>query len=195
LFSGGDQLNFTDIDKIDKNGLQKKDTSKDNKYSSLPTTTTTDPTAENDIEMATCKSSDTETESTKQLINRSVKTLCNASFEIKKGQLVAIVGSVGSGKSSLLSALLGEMHCVSGEVQVHGSVAYCDQRAWILNDTVEGNILFGQEYNEEKFDNALYSANLEDDIKTLEGGLHTQIGECEIVQFIHFDNQCCFLSR
>jgi ATP-binding cassette subfamily C (CFTR/MRP) protein 1 len=110
-------------------------------------------------------------------VNRSIYTLSSFNFQIKKGELVAVIGAVGSGKSSFLAALLGEMNLQSGKVRCAGSVAYCDQRAWILNDSVQGNILFGKPYDEERFDLALYAANLEDDLKILEGGINTQIGE------------------
>jgi ATP-binding cassette subfamily C (CFTR/MRP) protein 1 len=110
-------------------------------------------------------------------INRSVYTLKGLNFSIKKGELVAVVGSVGSGKSSLLSGLLGEMILNAGKVHLVGSVAYCDQRAWILNESVQNNVLFGRPYDEGKFDAALYAADLEDDIKVLPGGVQTQIGE------------------
>lgn len=113
----------------------------------------------------------------KDLINRSVHTLRNASFQVKQGELVAVIGSVGSGKSSILSALLGEMHLSEGFVRVHGEIAYCDQRPWILNESVQGNILFGKPYDEQKFDAALFASNLEDDIKVLPGGINTQIGK------------------
>jgi ABC-type multidrug transport system fused ATPase/permease subunit len=110
-------------------------------------------------------------------VNRSIHTLVDVSFSIKKGELVAVVGSVGSGKSSLLNGLLGEMLLQSGQVRVHGSIAYCDQRPWILNDTVQGNVLFGQPYDEARFDAALYAANMEDDVTVLPGGINTQIGK------------------
>jgi ABC-type multidrug transport system fused ATPase/permease subunit len=111
------------------------------------------------------------------LVNRSIETLTNMNFVIEKGDLVAVVGPVGSGKSSFLSALLGEMHLKTGSVQTVGSIAYCDQRPWVLNDTLQGNILFGRPYDEERFDHALFAANLEDDIQVLPGGIQTQIGE------------------
>ena len=66
----------------------------------------------------------------------------------------------------------------AGSVRVHGSVAFCDQRPWILNDTVQGNVLFGHEYDEARFDAALYASSLEDDVTILPGGVNTQIGEC-----------------
>jgi ABC-type multidrug transport system fused ATPase/permease subunit len=116
-------------------------------------------------------------ESESSRVNRSIYTLSSFNFQVKKGELVAVIGAVGSGKSSFLAALLGEMNLQSGKVRCSGSVAYCDQRAWILNDSVRGNILFGKPYDEKKFDLALYAANLEADLKALPGGLNTQIGE------------------
>jgi ABC-type multidrug transport system fused ATPase/permease subunit len=126
---------------------------------------------------ALLKNSDPESEGNE--VNRSIHTLVDVSFSIKKGELVAVVGSVGSGKSSLLNGLLGEMLLQSGQVRVHGSIAYCDQRPWILNDTVQGNVLFGQPYDEARFDAALYAANMEDDVTVLPGGINTQIGKLQ----------------
>lgn len=110
------------------------------------------------------------------LVNRSVHTLTDITFSIRKGELVAVVGAVGSGKSSLLNALLGEMLVTKGSVELNGSVAFCDQRPWILNDTVQNNITFGLSYDENRFDSALHYSSLEDDIIVLPGGINTQIG-------------------
>jgi ABC-type multidrug transport system fused ATPase/permease subunit len=110
-------------------------------------------------------------------LNRSLHTLMGMDVRIKKGQLVAVVGSVGSGKSSFLSALLGEMSLRSGDVYMKGSVAYCNQQPWVLNDTLKGNVLFGEEYDEARFDRAIHAANMEDDIRILPGGVMTEIGE------------------
>lgn len=68
----------------------------------------------------------------------SLKGVFNPLF-VLIGQLVAVVGPVGSGKSSFLNALLGELHLKSGSVRVAGSVSYCDQKPWILNAT--GNLI------------------------------------------------------
>ncbi|CAD6264195.1 unnamed protein product [Miscanthus lutarioriparius] len=64
--------------------------------------------------------------------------------EVRKGELAAVVGMVGSGKTSLLSCIMGEMEKISGTVRVCGSTAYVSQTAWIQNGTIQENILFGQ---------------------------------------------------
>uniref|UniRef100_A0A8C0EXC5 Canalicular multispecific organic anion transporter 2 n=1 Tax=Bubo bubo TaxID=30461 RepID=A0A8C0EXC5_BUBBB len=93
------------------------------------------------------------------------------------GALVAIVGPVGCGKSSLVSALLGEMEKLEGEVAVKGSVAYVPQQAWIQNATLKDNILFGQASNEQKYQNVLEACALKTDLEVLPGGDQTEIGE------------------
>ncbi|PWN53455.1 putative YOR1-ABC transporter [Violaceomyces palustris] len=97
---------------------------------------------------------------------------------IPKGELVAIVGPVGSGKSSLLQACIGEMRKTSGRV-TWGSerVAYCSQSAWIQNATVRDNILFGQGYDEERYWEAVRLSELESDLAMLPAGDKTEIGE------------------
>jgi ATP-binding cassette subfamily C (CFTR/MRP) protein 1 len=65
---------------------------------------------------------------------------------------VAVVGTVGSGKSSLLSALLGEMIRMEGEANVRGKVAYVPQQAWMRNATLKNNILFGKKFKPDVYD-------------------------------------------
>jgi ATP-binding cassette subfamily C (CFTR/MRP) protein 4 len=77
--------------------------------------------------------------------------LKNISINVDDKTLLAIVGTVGSGKSSLLMALLGEMPCVKGLVNVNGSIFYASQEPWIFSATIRQNILFGKDYNEKKF--------------------------------------------
>uniref|UniRef100_A0A671K8I4 ATP-binding cassette sub-family C member 5 n=1 Tax=Sinocyclocheilus anshuiensis TaxID=1608454 RepID=A0A671K8I4_9TELE len=79
------------------------------------------------------------------------KTLHRIDLCIRKGSLVGVCGGVGSGKSSLLSALLGQMTLLGGSVAVNGDFAYVAQQAWILNDSLRENILFGKKYIEEKY--------------------------------------------
>ncbi len=104
-------------------------------------------------------------------------TLKDISLSIKKGSLVAVVGSVGSGKSSLLSALLGETEKLSGRVTVRGSVSYVPQQAWIQNATVKDNVLFGAAFDETKYRRVIKNAALEDDLDMLPAGDMTEIGE------------------
>ncbi|NXN95747.1 MRP3 protein, partial [Rhinopomastus cyanomelas] len=96
---------------------------------------------------------------------------------VPSGALVAIVGHVGCGKSSLVSALLGEMEKLEGEVAVKGSVAYVPQQAWIQNATLKDNILFGQAPNEQKYQTVLEACALKTDLEVLPGGDQTEIGE------------------
>ncbi|CAK5138349.1 unnamed protein product, partial [Aphanomyces euteiches] len=88
-----------------------------------------------------------------------------------------VVGSVGAGKSSLISAILGEMHLVQGSVDVHGSVALVSQEPWIRNDTVRGNILFEDAYDASWYKTVLQAVQLEADMRLLPAGDKTEIGE------------------
>ncbi|PIC15233.1 hypothetical protein B9Z55_022287 [Caenorhabditis nigoni] len=105
------------------------------------------------------------------------KSLHNISFDIKRGQLVAVVGRVGSGKSSLLHALLGEMNKLSGSVQVNGSVAYVPQQAWIQNLSLRNNILFNKTYDEKLYRQVIESCALVQDLESLPAEDRTEIGE------------------
>ncbi|KAG8129111.1 putative ATP-binding cassette sub-family C protein, partial [Naja naja] len=96
---------------------------------------------------------------------------------VPTGSLVAIVGQVGCGKSSLVSALLGEMEKLSGDVAVKGSVAYVPQLPWIQNATLKDNILFGHPLNELKYQTVLEACALKQDLEMLPGGDQTEIGE------------------
>ncbi|XP_073009640.1 ABC transporter C family member 14-like [Typha latifolia] len=97
--------------------------------------------------------------------------------EIRRGALAAVVGTVGSGKSSLLSCFLGEMHKISGQVRVSGSTAYVAQTAWIQNGSIEDNILFGQPMNRIKYKKVIQVCCLEKDLEMMEFGDQTEIGE------------------
>uniref|UniRef100_A0A3Q3N0T8 ATP-binding cassette sub-family C member 5 n=1 Tax=Mastacembelus armatus TaxID=205130 RepID=A0A3Q3N0T8_9TELE len=105
------------------------------------------------------------------------KTLHRIDLCIRKGSLVGICGSVGSGKSSLLSALLGQMTLLEGHVAASGGFAYVSQQAWILNDSLKENILFGNEYNQKKYNTVLEACCLLQDLAELPYGDMTEIGE------------------
>lgn len=98
-------------------------------------------------------------------------------MRVEKNQLVAVVGSVGSGKSSLLSALLGEMEKVSGKVNTNGTIAYVPQQAWIQNATLQNNILFGKPFDKKRYDKVIEACALKPDFAMLPGGDQTEIGE------------------
>nr|XP_023677559.1 multidrug resistance-associated protein 1-like [Paramormyrops kingsleyae] len=99
------------------------------------------------------------------------------SARIPGGSLVAVVGHVGSGKSSLLSALLGEMEKRSGRVCLKGSVAYVPQQAWIQNAFLRDNITFGLEKKESWYQQVVEACALRPDLKILPAGDATEIGE------------------
>lgn len=77
--------------------------------------------------------------------------LRNLNFSAKHGELIAVIGAVGSGKSSLLASLAAEMRKTSGDIILTGSRAFCPQYPWIQNTTVQNNITFGKEMNKEKY--------------------------------------------
>lgn len=101
----------------------------------------------------------------------------NVNMAVPRGSLVAIVGAVGSGKSSLLQGLIGEMRVKSGSLSFSGKVAYCPQTAWIMNATVRDNILFGQPWDEARYWKVIEQACLGPDLKVLGDGDATEIGE------------------
>ena len=105
-------------------------------------------------------------------------SLKNINITVPKGGLVAVVGLVGCGKSSLLSAINGEMEKLGGTVKVQGSVAYIPQEAWILNTSLKNNIIFGSNIdNTLWYDNVLDACSLRRDLSLLANGDKTLIGE------------------
>ncbi|KAL9928604.1 multidrug-Resistance like Protein 1 isoform 1-T3 [Glossina fuscipes fuscipes] len=104
-------------------------------------------------------------------------TLKNINIEVKKNTLCAIVGTVGSGKSSILQSFLGEMDKISGTVNTVGSIAYVPQQAWIQNATFRENILFGKPYDRRRYNRVINACALKPDIDILSAGDLTEIGE------------------
>uniref|UniRef100_A0A8D3D949 ABC-type glutathione-S-conjugate transporter n=1 Tax=Scophthalmus maximus TaxID=52904 RepID=A0A8D3D949_SCOMX len=105
--------------------------------------------------------------------------MLNISFQFcsSPGRLVAVVGAVGSGKSSLMSALLGEMHRTKGFINIQGSLAFVPQQAWIQNATLRDNILFGSPHEDKKLQEVIEACALIPDLELLPGGDLTEIGE------------------
>uniref|UniRef100_A0A8C2LHR1 ATP-binding cassette, sub-family C member 4 n=2 Tax=Cricetulus griseus TaxID=10029 RepID=A0A8C2LHR1_CRIGR len=104
-------------------------------------------------------------------------TLQGLSFTARPGELLAVVGPVGAGKSSLLSAVLGELPPASGLVNVHGRIAYVSQQPWVFSGTVRSNILFGKKYEKERYEKVIKACALKKDLQLLEDGDLTVIGD------------------
>ncbi|KAG9063024.1 hypothetical protein KI688_004624 [Linnemannia hyalina] len=125
----------------------------------------------------TISSSDAAPPLPQDTITEPLPILTNINLTVPQGSLTAVVGRVGQGKSSLMSALIGEMYKCHGQVIVSGSVAYVSQVAWILNGSLRDNILFGSTFNQSKYDRIIESAGLLPDIRILPAGDATEIGE------------------
>ncbi len=104
--------------------------------------------------------------------------LDNINLTIKRGQLVCIIGEVGSGKSSLIQAMLNNMISDnSSKIIINGNISYVAQESWIQNNTVKNNILFYRPYEQEKYEKILELCELYQDINTFPGLDETEIGE------------------
>ncbi|KAJ3241106.1 hypothetical protein HDU81_001892 [Chytriomyces hyalinus] len=105
--------------------------------------------------------------------------LKNITLDVSEGKMVAVVGPVGAGKSSLLNAILREMHCISGTMFTRPNlrIAYAAQMPWILSGTIRENILFGMPLDEDKMKKVIYACALERDLELFEDGLDTVVGE------------------
>lgn len=117
---------------------------------------------------------DTRLEDTDQ---KPIPQLSNLNLEIFRGQLVGIIGQVGSGKSTFLSGLIGEATTTSGSLQIQGRLGFASQQPWIQNASIKENILFGRPYDEELYLAVLRDAALERDLEILQDGDQTDIGE------------------
>uniref|UniRef100_A0A7I4YK36 Multidrug resistance-associated protein 1 n=1 Tax=Haemonchus contortus TaxID=6289 RepID=A0A7I4YK36_HAECO len=109
--------------------------------------------------------------------HKTNNTLENINLSAKGGSFIALVGQVGAGKSSLLSALLGEMGKLQGKIGLRGRVAYVPQQPWIQNMTVRDNILFGKPFDKRRYNQVLSACALKPDLKVLANGDLTEIGE------------------
>ncbi|KAI5358713.1 putative AAA+ ATPase domain, ABC transporter type 1, transmembrane domain-containing protein [Septoria linicola] len=101
----------------------------------------------------------------------------NVDLTVGRDELIAVIGSVGSGKSSLLAALAGDMRKTEGEVTFGANRAFCPQYAWIQNATVKENIIFGKDYNRKWYNEVIDACALRPDLEMLPAGDLTEIGE------------------
>ncbi|KAL5539368.1 hypothetical protein UlMin_044411 [Ulmus minor] len=110
--------------------------------------------------------------------NNLVKaTLSNINLVVRPGEKVAICGEVGSGKSTILAAILGEVPNIRGLVHVYGKMAYVSQSAWIQSGTIQENILFGSPMDPHRYQQVLRKSSLLKDHEMLPLGDLTEIGE------------------
>eukprot|EP00924_Labyrinthula_sp_SR-Ha-C_P010690 maker-scaffold_49-snap-gene-1.100-mRNA-1 protein AED:0.02 eAED:0.02 QI:0/0.25/0.2/1/1/1/5/96/1383 len=116
-----------------------------------------------------------------EIIDHQPFQLHNLNLQVKKGELVALIGRVAQGKSSFVSAVLEEMPLKSGDIKksdaLLSSIGYCSQEAFIFNATVRENILFKKPYNKERYQQALKASCLESDLQIFPAGDLTEIGE------------------
>lgn len=104
-------------------------------------------------------------------------SLPNLTLAAGRSELIGVIGSVGSGKTSLLAALAGDMRKMSGSVTFGASRAFCPQYAWIQNATVRDNITFGKEFDRDWYDAVTEACALRTDFAMLPNGDKTEIGE------------------
>uniref|UniRef100_A0AAV2LNW2 ATP-binding cassette sub-family C member 5 n=2 Tax=Knipowitschia caucasica TaxID=637954 RepID=A0AAV2LNW2_KNICA len=104
-------------------------------------------------------------------------TLKNISFKLPKGKLLGVCGNVGSGKTSLIAAILEQMYLQQGSVVASGTFAYVAQQAWIFHGTVRENILMGEPFEQNKYERVLDVSCLRTDLEILPYGDQTEIGE------------------
>ncbi|KAI3449833.1 hypothetical protein Pfo_006498 [Paulownia fortunei] len=104
-------------------------------------------------------------------------TLSSIQIKVEKGMRVAVCGVVGSGKSSFLSCILGEIPKISGEVRICGSAAYVSQSAWIQSGNIEENILFGSPMDKAKYKSVIHACSLKKDLELFSHGDQTIIGD------------------
>ncbi|KAM4788291.1 ATP-binding cassette sub-family C member 4 isoform 4-T4 [Cyanocitta cristata] len=115
--------------------------------------------------------------SIRRIKSSETPALQQISFTVRRGELLAVIGPVGAGKSSLLSAVLGELPTDKGLINVTGRIAYVSQQPWVFSGTVRSNILFDKEYEKEKYEKVLKVCALKKDLELLANGDLTVIGD------------------
>ncbi|XP_064825806.1 ATP-binding cassette sub-family C member 4-like isoform X3 [Oncorhynchus masou masou] len=109
--------------------------------------------------------------------SQDAPSLQNLSLTVKSEQLVAVIGPVGAGKSSLLSAILGELPHDKGVLKVKGQLTYASQQPWVFPGTIRSNILFGKALHPQKYEKVLRACALKRDMELLPDGDLTVIGD------------------
>ena len=109
--------------------------------------------------------------------NCDLSTLNNLNLMADKNEIIAIIGSVGSGKSSFLAAIMKELEIIAGSIKTNGSMAYVEQEPFITSGSIKDNILMGSEFNHKRFEQVVEVWCLTQDINKLPLGVDTEIGE------------------
>ena len=110
--------------------------------------------------------------------DNGAKTLNNITLNMGcNDNMLAITGAVGSGKSSLLTAILGDLPLCAGQISFYGKVAYVPQIPWVFSGTIRENILFGLPFNQEKFLKVVHVCGLTKDLAVFSNGDMTEIGQ------------------
>jgi ABC-type multidrug transport system fused ATPase/permease subunit len=103
--------------------------------------------------------------------------LRDVSMTVRRGTVTAVVGPVGSGKSTLISAVVGELVPKAGTVRSAKTLGYVQQKSFIISDTIKNNVLFGREWNAERFQEAMEASEFITDLEQLVDGIQTLVGE------------------
>lgn len=103
--------------------------------------------------------------------------LNDISFQVGSGDFVCVTGRVGAGKTALLKSILGELAVLKGSVNVIGKLAYCGQEPWLQNGTLQENVVFGQEFDQDWYKEVLDACALTKDIEQMPMGHATEVGE------------------
>ncbi|XP_047551479.1 cystic fibrosis transmembrane conductance regulator isoform X4 [Lutra lutra] len=103
--------------------------------------------------------------------------LKDISFKIERGQLLAVAGSTGAGKTSLLMMIMGELEPSEGKIKHSGRISFCSQFSWIMPGTIKENIIFGVSYDEYRYRSVIKACQLEEDISKFAEKDNTVLGE------------------
>lgn len=104
-------------------------------------------------------------------------TLDALNIDFPKGKLIGVIGAVGAGKSSLLQVLLRELPLESGSITINGSISYASQEPWVFAASVRQNILFGQQFERDRYNAVVKTCALMRDFEQFENGDLTIVGE------------------
>lgn len=110
-------------------------------------------------------------------VDSSETTLEDIDLAIEQGKLYMVIGMVGAGKSSLLSTILGELNLLQGNVRVNGKISYASQEAWLFGSSIRQNILFGEDFDRQRYQCVVETCDLLKDFNQFPQGDETIVGE------------------